>query len=200
MNWLAHLRLSPAPSLVRLGNLCGDFVAGVDLSTLHPQLQRGVQLHRAIDRFVDAHPVVRRARQCLQPPFRRFAGVLLDVWFDHFLARDWPQHGDGCELRAFLGDVHADLQAHLALLPPALQRVAPHFSSEGWLAGYATVAGIERVLALMAQRVARPTPLARGGEPLREQYLALGDDFAALWPELVAFAARAADVSDAAGR
>ena len=192
MNWLAHLRLSPAPALVRLGNLCGDFVAGVELSTLHPQLQRGVQLHRAIDRFVDAHPVVQRARQRLQPPFRRFAGVLLDVWFDHFLARDWAQHGDGQSLPQFLADVHQDLRTHHTVLPAPLQRVAPRFCADGWLEGYASVDGIARVLGLMARRLTRPTPLAFGAELLRADYAAVERDFAALWPELVAFTAASA--------
>ena len=191
MNWLAHLRLAPQPPqppLLRLGNLAGDFVRGIDINTLHPDLRRGVQMHRAIDRFVDAHAAVVRARQRLQPPFRRFAGVLVDVWFDHYLARDWPQHGDGGLLAGFLDAVHADLHDHRELLPPRLQQVLPRFSTEGWLAGYATIAGIERVLGLMGQRLARATPLAQGAEPLREHYGALGDDFAALWPELVAFA------------
>ncbi len=176
---------------MRLGNLCGDFVRGVDVATLHPELQRGVRLHRAIDRYVDAHPVVVGARQRLQPPFRRFGGVLVDVWFDHFLARDWEHHGKGQALRSFLGDVHADLHAHLALLPVALQRVVPRFTTEGWLEGYGSIEGIERVLGMMDRRLARPTPLARGGELLREHYAALGEDFARLWPDLAAFAADA---------
>lgn len=189
MNWLAHLRLSPPDALLRLGNLCGDFVRGVDVATLHPELQRGVHLHRAIDRFVDAHPVVARARQRLLPPFRRFGGVLVDVWFDHFLARDWQHRGDGGALRAFLAEVHADLRAQRALLPAALQQVMPRFTADGWLEGYVTIDGIERVLGLMARRIGRPTPLARGGEPLREHYAALDEDFACLWPDLEAFAA-----------
>lgn len=192
MNWLAHLRLSPPLPLLRLGNLCGDFVRGVDVAALHPELRRGIAMHRAIDRFVDAHPVVVRARQRLQPPFRRFAGVLLDVCFDHFLARDWQRLGDGGSLDAFLRVVHGELVAHHDALPARLQAIAPHFSADGWLAGYTTVAGIERVFAAMAARVARPTPLAKGAEVLEQDYGALAADFAALWPELVDFAAASA--------
>ncbi|MFN8825319.1 MAG: ACP phosphodiesterase [Planctomycetota bacterium] len=192
MNWLAHLRLSPPEPLLRLGNLAGDFVAGVDLATLPAELQRGIALHRAIDRFVDAHPVVVAAKARLVPPHRRFAGVLLDVWFDHFLARDWAKHGDGRPLPQFLADVHQDLRTHQALLPAPLQRVAPRFCADGWLEGYASVEGIARVLGLMARRVSRPTPLALGGELLRADYAAVERDFAALWPELVAFTAASA--------
>ncbi|HEX5054844.1 MAG TPA: DUF479 domain-containing protein, partial [Planctomycetota bacterium] len=75
MNWLAHLHLAPTAPLLRLGNLCGDFVRGIELASLHGDLQRGIAQHRAIDAFVDAHAVVRRSRQRLQARFRRFGGV-----------------------------------------------------------------------------------------------------------------------------
>lgn len=196
MNWLAHLRLSPSQPLVRLGNLAGDFVQGVELATLPEDLQAGVALHRAIDRFVDAHPVVVAAKARLQPPFRRFGGVLLDVFFDHFLARDWQHFGDGRALPAFLAEVHDDLRTHHAVLPAPLQRVAPRFCADGWLEGYASVDGIARVLGLMAGRLSRPTPLADGAALLREGHAAFERDFAALWPELSTFVARQAASGD----
>jgi acyl carrier protein phosphodiesterase len=189
VNWLAHLRLSPPAPLLRLGNLAGDFVQGIELSSLHPDLQRGVQMHRAVDRFVDAHPVVAASRARLQPPLRRFGGVLIDIFCDHFLARDWARYGAGAPLARFLGEVHAALRAHHELLPPALQRVAPRFTTDGWIEGYAQLDGIDRVLGLMAARLARPSPLAGGAAALRADYAAYEADFAALWPQLEAHAA-----------
>ena len=189
MNWLAHLRLSPREPLVRLGNLAGDFVRGVDVAALHPELQRGIAMHRAIDRFVDAHAAVRAAKERLQPPFRRFAGVLVDVWFDHFLARDWQRLGDGRPLAAFVAEVHADLHTHVASLPPDLRAAAPHFERGGWLVDYAQIDGIARVLAAMGRRIARPSPLADGTTPLRAHYAELAADFERLWPDLTRFAA-----------
>ena len=100
MNWLAHLRLAPDEPLVRLGNLAGDFVRGVDLQTLDPRVRRGIDQHRAIDRFVDGHEVHRRSRARFGEAWRRFAGVALDVFYDHFLARDWAQYGDGATLES----------------------------------------------------------------------------------------------------
>jgi acyl carrier protein phosphodiesterase len=189
MNWLAHLRLAPAAPLLRLGNLCGDFVRGHDLTTLHRDLQAGIAQHRAIDRFVDAHAVVRASRARLEPRFRRFSGVLVDVYYDHFLARDWPRHGDGGPLERFVAEVHADLRAHAALLPPRLQQALPSMEHERWLTGYGTAEGIEAVLQRMAQRVRRPTPLAEAGGQLLSNYVSLRGDFRTLWPELVEFAA-----------
>ncbi|MBL9077759.1 MAG: DUF479 domain-containing protein [Planctomycetes bacterium] len=188
MNWLAHLRLAPRAPLLRLGNLCGDFVAGVELAALHPDLRRGIAQHRAVDAFVDAHPIVRRSRARLDPPFRRFAGVLVDVFHDHFLARDWDRLGDGSALATFAATVHGDLRAHLELLPPRLQRAVAWMESEQWLVGYAGLAGIDAVLRRMAQRLRRETPLGDGAAQLQAHYGALDGDFAAFWPELVAFA------------
>ncbi|MCU0863140.1 MAG: ACP phosphodiesterase [Planctomycetes bacterium] len=190
MNWLAHLRLSPPAPLLRLGNLAADFVQGVDLATLHPELQRGIAMHRAVDRFVDAHPLVDSARARVPPPLRRFAGVLIDVYCDHFLARDWDRLGAGQPLDAFLGEVHAALRTHHELLPPALQRVAPRLCADGWIEGYAQLDGLERVFGLMAARRARIAPLAAGAEPLRRHYDAFAADFAALWPQLLEHTAR----------
>lgn len=189
MNWLAHLRLSPpTPALLRLGNLCGDFVQGADTTRLSADLQRGVQIHRAIDRFTDAHPATVAARSRLPARFRRFAGVLFDVYCDHFLARDWARLGDGTSLPEFLTGVQQDLQRHAALLPQALQCIAPQFSPGGWLAGYGSLAGIDRVFGLMASRLRRPSVLADGGVPLRAAYEPLHADFLALWRDLEPYA------------
>lgn len=193
MNWLAHLRLAPPDPLLRLGNLCGDFVRGVDLAGLHPELRRGVLQHRAIDRFVDAHPAVRRSRSRLSPPFRRFAGVLVDVYFDHVLAAGWERFGDGGPLRGFVDGVHDDLERHRELLPPRLSRALPHLRTEDWLFGYRELDGIDAILRRMARRLQRPSVLGDGAGPLRELRAEFAADFVELWPELVAFAAGLAE-------
>ncbi|MCA8976344.1 MAG: DUF479 domain-containing protein [Planctomycetes bacterium] len=183
MNWLAHLRLAPPDPLLRIGNLCGDFVRGVDLAELHPMIRRGVEQHRALDAFVDAHAVMRRSRRRLQS--HRYAGVLVDVCYDHFLARDWHELGDGRPLREFAAEVHAQLDAHAALLPPRLRQALPFMRAEGWLASYAELDGVDRIFARMSGRSPRRRPLLQGGELLRRHYAELGADFAALWPELL---------------
>jgi acyl carrier protein phosphodiesterase len=190
MNWLAHLRLAPPDPLLRLGNLCGDFVRGVDLSTLPPALQQGIHQHRAIDRFVDGHPLVARARGRLPAQFRRLSGVLVDVFFDHFLARDWAIHGDGRTLREFADGSYELLERHAEVLPPRLLRAVPTMRREDWLASYAELAGIDAILARMARRLSRPAGLESGGELLRASYGSLGGDFAEFWPELAAEAGR----------
>jgi acyl carrier protein phosphodiesterase len=178
MNWLAHLRLAPEEPLLRLGNLCGDFVRGVDISLLPLGLQRGIAHHRAIDRFVDAHPIVRTSRARLGVPFQRLAPVLLDVFYDHFLARDWQTHGDGRPLASFAAEVHDQLEAHASVLPPRLQAAIPVMRRENWLLSYAQLDGIDAILLRMSRRLTRPNPLAKGGQQLRAHHAELAQDFA----------------------
>jgi acyl carrier protein phosphodiesterase len=188
VNWLAHLRVAPPEPLPRLGNLLGDFVRGVDVATLPAPVRAGIAQHRAVDRFTDAHARFRRSRALVPAPLRRFSGVLVDVFYDHFLARDWHRFGDRRPLAAFTADVYALLAAHHHLLPPRLRHAAPHMAREDWLGSYAAVDGIELVLTRMAARLRRPSPLADGATALRAHYAALGNDFAAFFPDLLAFA------------
>lgn len=188
MNWLAHLRLAPSEPLVRIGNLAGDFVRGLDTTTLHPRLRVGIDQHRAIDRFVDTHDICRRARARFAESNRRFAGVALDVFFDHYLARDWHVYGDGQELTSFVAQVHAAMQQHREHLPEELRRLHDRTAEDSWLTVYGTVDGIERVLAAMASRFRRESPLATITSELRDHYEAFAADFAELWPELLTFA------------
>ncbi len=193
MNWLAHLRLAQGESLVRVGNLAGDFVRGVEVAGLHPELQRGIEHHRAIDRFVDRHPVFLRGRDRLAAPYRRFAGVALDVFFDHFLARDWERHGDGRALDEFVDVVHAELEEHRELLPPDLLRLHERMQEHRWLTMYGRLEGIERVLRAMAKRSRRAAPLATVTDELRRNYGELESDFRELWPELLAWSRARSD-------
>lgn len=189
MNWLAHLRLAPPEPLLRIGNLLGDFVRGMDVATLPEPLRVGIAQHRAIDRRTDAHPAFLRSRARLSPPFRRFGGVLVDVFGDHFLATQWSRFGDGRTLEAFCAEVYADLDTHAALLPPRLSVVAPRLRAHDWLGSYADLDLVDVTLQRMAERLPRPTLLGEGGRELRTHYAGLREDFAELFTDLLAFAA-----------
>jgi len=188
LNWLAHLRLSPVDPQLRLGNLLGDFVRGVDVSLLPPQVQAGIEQHRSLDRFTDGHLVFRRSRARLGPGFARLSGVLVDVYYDHFLARGWERWGDGRPLPDFAGDVYRLLgQQHQWLTPP-LRAALPHMVAQDWLGSYGDLEAIDATLARMAARLSRPTSLAEGGRELRAHYEALQADFAEFFPEAMAWA------------
>src|SRR3954463_9153752 len=105
MNWLAHLFLSQPDPAFRVGNLLPDLLPISALSDLAPEILRGVRQHRRIDAFTDTHPVVRRSINRLNPPLRRFGGIVVDVFYDHFLSRDWERYSK-VPLSNFIGEIY----------------------------------------------------------------------------------------------
>ena len=185
MNFLAHLALSGDDPDVILGNLMGDFLKGVDAGRYPRGIQRGIQLHRRIDSFTDAHPVFARSRRRLRPPYRRYAGVLVDVFYDHFLARDWCRYSAREDLDSFISRSYQTLSNSPVELPPRLQRALPRMIREDWLGSYATEAGIDLTLKRISGRVSRANPLPDGASQLKIHYEGLAADFAEFYPAII---------------
>ncbi|WP_047393916.1 ACP phosphodiesterase [Chitinibacter sp. ZOR0017] len=190
MNYLAHLHLAPDEAQARVGNLLGDFIKPAYAGHLPPALQAGLRLHLQIDQYTDQHPLIRAARPWFHPSRQRFAGILLDIFFDHFLARDWGQWHPQ-PLTTFTQQVYAELFSHWDYLPPRLQHNLPAMQQEDWLGGYRELARIERVLAGFARfRLSRPTPFAAGFLDLQANYAEFGALFQAFYPQLQAHVAQ----------
>ncbi|MGC8098105.1 ACP phosphodiesterase [Metapseudomonas otitidis] len=189
MNYLAHLHLGgPAPHQL-LGSLYGDFVKG-PLDGRWPQgIEAGIRLHRRIDLFTDTHPLVRDARALFPAARRRVSGILLDLFFDHCLARDWADYAE-VPLPAFTGQVYRVL-ADQAALPGALARIAPRMAEQDWLGSYREFDTLAAVVGGMSRRLSRPELLAGGFDELAERYQSLSDHFRRFYPELQRFAAQA---------
>jgi len=186
VNYLAHLVLAPPSDAARVGNLLGDFAAGLDVGTLPRPLQEGVALHRAVDRFTDAHPAFRRSRRRLPPSLRRFSGVLVDVFYAPLLARHWDRFGTpDTPLETFTADCYRALHDWRDDLPPRLQEAAHHMRRLDWLARYRSLAHVDEVLRRMARRSPRFHALGRSGPALRQAYGGLERDFFAFFPQLV---------------
>ncbi|MCO7554782.1 acyl carrier protein phosphodiesterase [Metapseudomonas otitidis] len=189
MNYLAHLHLGgPAPHQL-LGSLYGDFVKG-PLDGRWPQgIEAGIRLHRRIDLFTDTHPLVRNARALFPAARRRVSGILLDLFFDHCLARDWADYAE-VPLPTFTGQVYRVL-ADQAALPGALARIAPRMAEQDWLGSYREFDTLAAVVGGMSRRLSRPELLAGGFDELAERYQPLSDHFRRFYPELQRFAAQA---------
>ena len=187
MNYLAHMFLSDGSPEALVGNLAGDFVRGIDVSSLDSEVRAGVELHRAVDRFTDSHPVVMRSRSRLPASWRHYRGVLIDVFYDHFLARDFEAHA-GEPLKVFAAKVYSALVAQHDSLPPRLQRAAPVMIEHDWLQAYSRIEGLEVVLQGMSRRARREVALHESTGVLREEYTALQEDFDCFFPELRKFA------------
>lgn len=187
MNVLAHALLSGGDAQLRLGGVLGDFVHGMPDPALPQRVRDGIHLHRAIDSFTDTHPEVRAARERMQPPFRRYAGILLDVWFDHLLARDFAAWSD-LPLDAFSRNLRAELHAAEAILPEGLKRFLAYMDRHDLPAGYAQVERVAGAFAGLSQRLSRANPVADGVPVLQAQAVELERTFANFFPELRHFA------------
>lgn len=185
MNHLAHALLAGADDAILLGSLLGDFWRGAPDRGWDDGVRHGVLLHRRIDVYTDSHPVVAAARARFEPPFRRYAGILIDMYFDHALARDWQRHAAE-PLAAFSRRIGALLAANRGWLPPGLNRFARYADQHGLYAAYAQRATIERALAGIGTRLRRPNPLAAAGPALWAQAPALDAAFDDFFPGLVA--------------
>ena len=165
----------------------GDFVKGPLPAGLLPDIAEGVRLHRAIDSFADTQPAFRSACARVPAERRRAAGILVDMFFDHFLARRWADFSDQ-PLPHFTAESYRLMRAHHPLLPPRLQRILPWMTEDDWLASYAEVDAVAFALDRMSQRLSRPGLLAGAGSVLRAQYGALESDFLAFLPAARQFA------------
>lgn len=187
MNFLAHFLLSANEDDLRLGNLLGDVVKGRVERYDHPgvseRMRTGIRLHRTIDSFSDGHPVVRRSKQRIAARYGRLSGVIVDVYYDHVLAREWATHGEAT-LPAFADDVYRTLRANLDRLPAEVHPLVQAMARGDWLAGYADIANIDRALRGMARRARVAAGIGTAAEELARDYDALAVDFAEFFPEL----------------
>ena len=186
MNFLAHLYLAGDDEDLIVGQMLGDFLEPRWREKYSPRVCDGIDLHHFVDRFTDTHSVVAEARMLVRPPYRRFAGVLLDVFFDHFLARDWARHVPDTTLPEFARSRYAVLERNEQRLSPRLQQALPSMVRHDWLNAYARRDGIERVLRGVSRRLSRENPLGEGAELLDEIGLQLETAFESFFPELVA--------------
>ncbi|WP_133478889.1 ACP phosphodiesterase [Cognatilysobacter segetis] len=193
MNWLAHLYLARHSDAALLGALLGDFAAGSNGLERFGRVEHAeILLHRRIDRFTDTHPDVTALRAQFPEGHRRFAGVVLDVYFDHLLSRDWPTRAPAAPpLDAFTARVYDVLRERHADLPPRLQAIAPRMAASDWLGSYRERDSVDRAVTRMAGRLSRQGERLvatlddlRRVEPLAEA------TFDAFFPDLERFVTR----------
>ncbi|MHA6492693.1 acyl carrier protein phosphodiesterase [Pseudomonas borbori] len=187
MNYLAHLHLGGDAPAQLLGSLYGDFVKGPLAGKWPADIEAAIRLHRRIDAFTDSHPLQSQARARFPVERRRYAGMLLDIFFDHCLALHWPSYSRE-PLPAFTARVYQVLAAEPAL-PERLALIAPRMAAQDWLGSYRDFAVLEQVLLGMQRRLSRPEGLQGAMHELERLYQPLLEDFHAFYPQLQAFVA-----------
>jgi acyl carrier protein phosphodiesterase len=196
VNFLAHAFLARHDVDVMLGSLMGDFVKGPLAQQYPSAIRHGLVLHRRIDTFTDAHEIVARSRARIGPQRRRYAGILIDLFYDHFLALHWDDYSSEA-LDAFTGTVYRTLLARIPELPERLQRIAPNMARTDWLGSYRETQAIGYALERIGTRLSRGNALLGSQEELDANYAGFEADFRAFFPEVMAFARANADVPPA---
>jgi acyl carrier protein phosphodiesterase len=189
MNHLAHALLAGDDELLRLGGLMGDFVHGQPDPALPVGLVTGIRLHRAIDVYTDSHPEVLEARTLLPVPFRRYGGILLDMWFDHLLARDFPRWSEQA-LDVYSAGVRELLYRHEALLPAGLLRFRHYMEAHALPGGYARLEELGAAFDGISHRLRRANPVGESLPVLMGLERPLQARFEVFFPQLKAFAAQ----------
>jgi acyl carrier protein phosphodiesterase len=176
VNFLAHALLAGDDPALIVGGVVGDWIKGVLPAGLPDDIARGVALHRAIDSHAEQHPAFRQSRARVSAARRRYAGVLVDVFYDHLLARDWESlHHQ--PLPQFSAQVYRCIEVRLPDLPVDSHGAQRLMAREDWLSSYATVEGIADVLMRMSRRARQPNPLAGGEQELLADLDGFTQDF-----------------------
>ncbi|MBH3430674.1 ACP phosphodiesterase [Pseudomonas alkylphenolica] len=189
MNYLAHLHLGGQQPEQLLGSLYGDFVKGPLQGRFPLPLEAAIRLHRQIDVFTDSHPLVHEALRRFPASRRRYAGIILDVFFDHCLAVHWQDYNEQ-PLEQFTGRFYQVLTTQTDL-PGRLAQIAPHMAADDWLGSYREFAVLGPVFRGIARRLSRPEGMEGALEEVEALYTPLSEDFRAFYPELQAFAGKA---------
>ncbi|HEY5930041.1 MAG TPA: ACP phosphodiesterase [Burkholderiales bacterium] len=198
MNYLAHLYPSEPDDDALLGSLMGDFVKGPLDDRYVPAIMRGIALHRRIDTFTDAHPVVQTSKARVSAERRRYAGIMVDMFYDHFLARYWPEFSEE-PLVMFTHRVYEILARRSDILPERLREMAPHMMRTDWLGSYAHVEAIHTALNNMGRRLRRENRLLDSADELEQNYAGFEQDFREFLPEVKLFAGQEFPVRAVAG-
>lgn len=172
MNFLAHIFLSGDHELITLGNFVADGIRGRKYKDYPPEMQVGILLHREIDTFTDAHPIVRQSTKRLHKNYSHYSGVIVDIFYDHFLAKNW-NHYEAEDLESYVQRFYRSIERHYDLMPKRFKDLTPYMINGNWLYSYRTMEGIQKVLNGMNRRTNNKSRMNEAKEELRLYY----DDF-----------------------
>lgn len=186
MNFLAHLYLAGDSTPNIIGNFIGDFVKGRLHQQYTPQILQGISLHRNIDSFTDKHIVVLESKKRLRARYRHYSGVLVDMFYDHLLAKNWESFTPE-SLESFTKNIYALLNNHIAIFPEKAQYMLPYMIKENWLLNYRNIEGIDGALRGMARRTKFKSGMETGTSDLIKHYQEFEDEFMIFFPDLILY-------------
>ncbi len=186
MNFLAHLYLSGDDNDLKIGNFIGDHIKGKTINDLPSGIRQGVLLHRKIDQFTDSHPVVLQSKERLRPGFRKYAPVIADIYYDHFLAVNWNEFSR-VGLVSYADDFYRLTSGYDHMLPQRTKVMLTYMISNNWLVSYASMEGIHKVLTGMSKRTSFESGMEKAAEELRANYTYYENEFRIFFKDLESY-------------
>lgn len=186
MNFLAHIYLSGNDNEIIIGNFIADGIKGKQYMDYPPKIAKGILLHREIDTFTDAHPTVRLSTAKLHENHGHYSGVIVDVFYDHFLAKNWHEYHEQ-PLQDFVQDFYTLIQNNFSKLPTRIQNMMPYMISQNWLLSYASIEGIDKILNQMSRRTRKIGHLDTAVVELQKFYPEFKSEFTSFFDELKEF-------------
>ncbi|MFW2375161.1 acyl carrier protein phosphodiesterase [Cellulophaga baltica] len=186
MNFLAHIYLSFDDNEITLGNFIADSIRGNKYKHLPERVQKGIKLHRFIDTFTDAHPTVRKSTKRLHENYSHYSGVIVDIFYDHFLAKNWSTYSD-VPLELFVDNFYDLLEDNYEILPDTTKHMMPYMIADNWIFNYSKLEGIGRVLNGMNRRTKNKSKMNFAILDLEQHYDEFEKEFTSFFEELVTY-------------
>ncbi len=183
MNFLAHIYLSGDNSLITLGNFVADGIRGKKYKDYPPEMQIGILLHRFIDSNTDAHPIFRQSTKKLHKPYGHYSGVIIDIFYDHFLAKNWDRYCSQ-DLNTYVQNFYSSIEQNFELMPERFKNLVPHMVKDNWLLSYATIDGIQKVLNGMNRRTKGISKMNESTHELKHYYNEFENEFFIFFEDL----------------
>ncbi len=186
LNYLAHLYLAGTQPESIVGNFIADHVKGSSIDAFSFGIKRGIAMHRGVDAFTDSHPFFQQSAARLQPRYKHYSGVVVDMFYDHFLSKNWQDYAS-IDLDVFLDQKFKILTSFFDILPPRAKRILPYMMEQNWLASYATFQGLNQALTGLSRRTKFVSNMQYAVDDLKLHYAGFESEFRSFFPELAAF-------------
>lgn len=186
MNFLAHIYLSGDDDQLKIGNFMADSIKGKQYQKYPTRIQHGIILHRAIDYYTDTHPVFMQSMQRLFPKYSHYSGIIVDIYYDHFLAANWEEYCD-IPLKKFTRNFYDLIEENYELLPEKVKYFLPYMIRDNWLLSYAELDGIEKVLQGLNRRTGSKSDMHEAIAELKEDYEVFEKEFKDFFEDLRTF-------------
>ena len=184
MNYLAHIYLSGENNLVTIGNFIADGIKGKDYKSYPQDIQTGILLHRHIDTYTDAHATVRKSTKRLHEKYSHYSGVIVDILYDHFLAKNWSAYSN-IPLDKYCDTFYDSLEENFDILPSRIQHMMPYMIADNWLLSYSSIEGIQNVLEGMNRRTKNRVQMNLAVNDLKDFYNEFELEFTSFFEELI---------------